>query len=96
MALCALPDLANTGIFPSDAIDRANRVLNSTVGCTAGAYSDFPGVEIVRRDAADYCIKRDDGIPSKFENIIITAGATEGIFVRIKSFKIKLFVDIYT
>ena len=46
----------------------------------AGAYSDSTGVEIIRRDAADYISKRD-GYPADYNNIFLSTGASEGIKV---------------
>lgn len=49
-----------------------------------GAYTDSRGLEVVRKCVADY-IERRDGIPSDPENIVVTAGASEGI--RVKNIK---------
>ena len=50
-------------------------------GSSAGSYSDSAGIEVIRRHVADYIKERDGGIPSNWENIILCAGASEGIRV---------------
>jgi aspartate/methionine/tyrosine aminotransferase len=44
----------------------------------SGSYSDSVGIEVIRRDVADYITKRD-GVECDYENIILCAGATDGI-----------------
>ena len=51
-------------------------------GSSAGSYSDSAGIEIIRRHVADYIQTRDGGVPSNWENIVLCAGASEGIRVR--------------
>lgn len=45
-----------------------------------GSYTDSAGIEIIRKHAAQY-IERRDGIPSNYEDIILSAGASNGIKV---------------
>jgi len=45
-----------------------------------GSYTDSPGIEIIRRHVAQY-IERRDGIGSNWENIILSAGASDSIKV---------------
>lgn len=45
-----------------------------------GSYTDSPGIEIIRRHVAQY-IERRDGIGSNWENIILSAGASDAIKV---------------
>jgi alanine transaminase len=45
-----------------------------------GSYTDSPGIEIIRRHVAQY-IERRDGISSNWENIILSAGASDAIKV---------------
>jgi len=47
-----------------------------------GAYSDSPGIEVIRRQVAKFIEKRDSGIKSDWQNIILCAGASEGIRVK--------------
>ena len=37
------------------------------------------GIEVIRRHVADYIEKRDGGIKSDWQNVILCAGASEGI-----------------
>nr|CAD7437493.1 unnamed protein product [Timema bartmani] len=46
--------------------------------CYTGSYTDSPGIEVIRRHVAQYIEKRD-GIPSNWEDILLSAGASEGI-----------------
>ena len=45
-----------------------------------GSYSDSAGIEIIRKHAAAYISKRD-GFPSNPDDVILCAGASEGIRV---------------
>ena len=45
-----------------------------------GSYTDSPGIEVIRRNVAKY-IENRDGIPSNWENIMLCAGASDGIKV---------------
>jgi aspartate/methionine/tyrosine aminotransferase len=45
-----------------------------------GSYTDSLGIEIIRRHVAQY-IERRDGIGSNWENIILSAGASDAIKV---------------
>ncbi|GAB6027581.1 hypothetical protein CHUAL_001824 [Chamberlinius hualienensis] len=78
LAICSYPELLNDKSFPEDAKERAQRVLCSCKGKSVGSYSDSAGVEAVRRDVASYIEKRD-GYPSNHLNVMLCAGASEGI-----------------
>lgn len=54
-----------------------------------GCYSDSAGLELVRNHVAQY-IERRDGFPADPNNIVLCAGASEGIRVSV------LFVDFAT
>lgn len=47
----------------------------------AGSYSASQGVEHIRKDIAAYIERRDEGVPSDWENIFLTTGASDGIMV---------------
>lgn len=47
----------------------------------SGSYSPSQGVECVRRDIADYVTQRDQGVPSDWNDIYLTTGASDGIMV---------------
>ncbi|KAK8741569.1 hypothetical protein OTU49_002273 [Cherax quadricarinatus] len=78
VSLCLMPSLMDDPFIPSDAKERARAILNGCKGGSLGSYSDSPGIEIIRHHVAEY-IERRDGFPSNWENIILCAGASEGI-----------------
>lgn len=47
-----------------------------------GSYTDSPGIEIIRKHVAQYIERRDD-IPCDYLNVILCAGASDGIKVGI-------------
>ncbi|XP_008560719.1 alanine aminotransferase 1 [Microplitis demolitor] len=85
LLLTISPELMNDPRYPEDVKKRARDILDACKGGSVGSYSESPGIEIVRRHAAEY-IERRDGYPSDYKNIILSNGASDGI----KSF-LKLF-----
>merc|ERR1711936_206495 len=79
MAIITHPPLLETDAFPEDAKARAREILGGCRGGSVGAYSDSPGIEIIRRHVANYIKERDGGIDSDWRNIMLCAGASEGI-----------------
>lgn len=73
LALVSLPDLMRDPNFPDDVKRKAQTILNGCRGGSVGSYTDSPGIEIIRRHVAEY-IQRRDGIPSDWQNVVITAG----------------------
>lgn len=45
-----------------------------------GSYTDSPGIEVIRKHVAEYIANRD-GIPCDYLNVILCAGASDGIKV---------------
>ncbi|XP_042242698.1 alanine aminotransferase 2-like isoform X2 [Homarus americanus] len=78
VSLCLMPSLMDDPNIPSDVKERAQGILNGCKGSSLGSYSDSAGVEVIRRHVAEY-IERRDGFPSNWEDIILCAGASEGI-----------------
>lgn len=78
VALCTYPPLLESCDFPEDAKLRAKRFLEGCKGHSIGAYSDSPGVEVVRKDIAKYIAERD-GIPCDYKNVFVSTGASDGI-----------------
>merc|ERR1719384_1712689 len=72
------PLLETEGIFPEDAKERARTILAGCRGGSVGSYTDSPGMEIIRRHVADYISERD-GNPADWRNVMLCAGASEGI-----------------
>ena len=82
MALVVHPPLMDSPDFPEDAKRRATAMLAACRGNSVGAYSASPGIDLVRRHVAEYIKQRDGGIESNWANVILCAGASEGIRVR--------------
>ncbi|ROL43840.1 Alanine aminotransferase 2 [Anabarilius grahami] len=79
VALCTFPELMDSPSFPEDAKWRARHILQGCGGHSLGSYSASQGVEYIRKDIATYIEQRDEGVPSNWENIYLTAGASDGI-----------------
>ncbi|XP_055327349.1 alanine aminotransferase 1-like isoform X2 [Paramacrobiotus metropolitanus] len=82
LTLCINPKLLDSPDFAPDVKEHAKRILSSTRG-GLGSYTDSTGLDVVRQDVADF-IKRRDGIAADPDNIILTAGASEGIKALLK------------
>lgn len=78
LTLCIKPDLIDKTGYPEDVKQRAKEILEGCAGQSLGSYSDSAGIEVIRRQTADY-IKNRDGFESDWRNIVLTAGATSGI-----------------
>ena len=55
MALITHPPLLESEAFPGDAKARARQLLEGCRGGSVGAYSDSPGIEIIRSETLLYC-----------------------------------------
>ncbi|KHJ47772.1 aminotransferase, class I/II [Trichuris suis] len=86
IAACTYPSLLDSTQFPSDVIERARLLLGDCGGCSVGSYSASVGLKVVREHVSDYIRKRDGGIPSDPENIILSNGASEAIRSLMKLF----------
>lgn len=77
IACASYPELMDTDPnIPDDIKTRVRDILKCCGGNSVGAYSDSCGLEIVRRQCADY-IQQRDGIPCDWQNIFLTTGASE-------------------
>lgn len=79
VALCTFPELMDSPSFPEDAKWRARRILQGCGGFSLGSYSASQGVECIRKDIAAYIEQRDEGVPSNWEDVFLTTGASDGI-----------------
>lgn len=79
LALVSYPKLLDDKSFPEDAKQRAREILKGCRGGSVGSYTDSTGIEIIRKHAAKYIEKRDGGIPSDWQNIVLSGGASDGI-----------------
>ncbi|CRK91319.1 CLUMA_CG004993, isoform A [Clunio marinus] len=78
LGLCVYEKLFDDPTIPSDAKERARDILSGCKGSSLGSYSDSAGIEIIRHHCAEY-IQRRDGIPSDWQNIILSSGASGSI-----------------
>ncbi|CAG9771077.1 unnamed protein product [Ceutorhynchus assimilis] len=78
LALVTLPSLLDDPRFNTDVKEHARTILKGCRGSSVGSYTDSPGIEVIRRHVAQY-IERRDGIPADWQNIIISAGASDAI-----------------
>lgn len=83
LALITHPPLLESAEFPEDAKSRARDILAGCKGSSVGSYSDSPGLEVIRRHVASY-IEERDGHPAEWSNIMLCAGASEGIRATLK------------
>ncbi|CAB3408577.1 unnamed protein product [Caenorhabditis bovis] len=79
LSCVANPALLEDKSMPSDVVQKAKEFLANCGGHSAGAYSQSTGVDIVRKHVAEYIQRRDGGIPSNYENICLSGGASESI-----------------
>lgn len=93
LALSVLPELLDDPKYPEDAKSRARCLLGGCKNGSVGSYSESAGIEIIRKQVAEYITERDGGIPSNHNNIILSNGASDGIKV-CKLFFFYLFYSI--
>ncbi|XP_043660925.1 alanine aminotransferase 1 isoform X2 [Drosophila teissieri] len=79
MALTFETRLLDSPDYPEDVKKRACAILDGCQGQSVGSYTDSAGLEVVRRQVAQYIERRDGGIASDWQNIYLTAGASPGI-----------------
>lgn len=80
VSLCIHPELMEDNRFASDVKQRAKTILENCKGHTIGSYTDCAGMEVVRRQVAQY-IEERDGVPSNYEDIFLSSGATDAVRV---------------
>jgi alanine transaminase len=78
LALVSQPELLDDDRYPEDVKERARTILDGCRGGSVGSYTDSPGIEIIRKHVAQY-IERRDGIPCDYLNVLLCAGASDGI-----------------
>ncbi|ODM93333.1 Alanine aminotransferase 2 [Orchesella cincta] len=87
LALISCPELMELSGFNEDVKRKARDILSSCRGGSAGSYSDSRGMQIIRKHVAKYIEKRDGGIAAHPDDIILSAGASEGIRACLKLLK---------
>lgn len=78
LALVTLPELLDDPKYPDDVKTRAKTILAGCRGGSVGSYTDSPGIEVIRKHVAQY-IERRDGHPCDYLNVLLSAGASDGI-----------------
>lgn len=79
LGLITYQELFSDPKIPDDAKQRAQTILDGCQGKSVGSYSDSAGIAIIRQHVAEYIQRRDGGIPSDWQNIILSAGASGSI-----------------
>uniref|UniRef100_A0A3B4XZB3 alanine transaminase n=1 Tax=Seriola lalandi dorsalis TaxID=1841481 RepID=A0A3B4XZB3_SERLL len=76
LAVCLYPELLEENTLPLDVRQRAKRLLGVCSGGSVGSYSTATsGLPLVKKSIADFIMKRDNGVSSHPENIIISDGS---------------------
>ncbi|CAG9537598.1 unnamed protein product [Cercopithifilaria johnstoni] len=88
LACVSDPSLVNSEKYPSDVKQRAELLLSGCSGNSIGSYSHSSGIEVIRKHVAEYITRRDGGIPSDPQHILLSSGASESI-----RHILKLFID---
>ncbi|XP_067640968.1 alanine aminotransferase 1-like [Eurosta solidaginis] len=78
LALTYDTSLFNSPDYPEDVKKRARMILDGCQGGSVGSYTDSAGIEVIRKQVANFIEKRD-GIASDWHNIYLTGGASPAI-----------------
>ncbi|XP_051909968.1 alanine aminotransferase 2-like [Hippocampus zosterae] len=84
LAMCAYPELLKDDGFPTDAKQRARRILEACGGHSIGAYSASQGIECIRRDVSRFIERRDGGVASDPDDVFLSTGASDAIVTMLK------------
>lgn len=79
LALVIDPTNFKEAKYPEDAKKRARIILDGCGGGSVGAYSDSAGILPIRKHVAEYLKLRDGGVPARWEDIYLCAGASQSI-----------------
>ncbi|KAJ0058739.1 hypothetical protein NL108_000402, partial [Boleophthalmus pectinirostris] len=75
LAACLYPKLLNDDTLPADVRQRAQGLLSECQGGSMGSYTDLPGIPQVARQISEFIVRRDGGVPSDPESILISPGS---------------------
>lgn len=78
MVACATDtSLLSSPDMPNDVKEKVKEILSYCGGQSVGSYSDSCGVEIIRKHVANYIEARDEGVPSDWQNVFLSTGASQ-------------------
>ncbi|XP_033838779.1 alanine aminotransferase 1 [Periophthalmus magnuspinnatus] len=75
LAACLYPKLLNNERLPADVRQRAEGLLHECHGGSVGSYTDLPGIPQVARQISEFISRRDGGVPSDPDHILISPGS---------------------
>uniref|UniRef100_A0A3B4B623 alanine transaminase n=1 Tax=Periophthalmus magnuspinnatus TaxID=409849 RepID=A0A3B4B623_9GOBI len=78
LAACLYPKLLNNERLPADVRQRAEGLLHECHGGSVGSYTDLPGIPQVARQISEFISRRDGGVPSDPDHILISPGGGGG------------------
>ncbi|KAM9308495.1 alanine aminotransferase 2-like [Gastrophryne carolinensis] len=78
-ALCTCPDLLHSQSFPEDAKQRAREILETLDNGSVGGYNLSYVMETMPQRIARFIERRDGGVPSDPENIVVSGGVSQAI-----------------
>nr|XP_005996852.2 PREDICTED: alanine aminotransferase 2-like [Latimeria chalumnae] len=79
IAICTYPELLNDKSLPEDVKEKAQRILQHCDGGSIGSYNDTEGLRYVRHDVAKHIERRDGGVPSHPNDILLLAGVSQAV-----------------
>uniref|UniRef100_A0A668TU04 alanine transaminase n=1 Tax=Oreochromis aureus TaxID=47969 RepID=A0A668TU04_OREAU len=82
MAVCLYPELLKEKSLPLDVRQRAQKLLDMCSGGSVGSYSTTSiGLPEVQKSISEFITRRDGGVLSHPEDIILTIGSQKGLSV---------------
>lgn len=80
---CVYPPLLEDVNIPTDVKEHAKTILGACSGGSSGSYTHSAGIEMIRKDVANYISKRD-GFPCDYNHVFLSTGASDAIKVILK------------
>uniref|UniRef100_A0A3Q4MCB1 alanine transaminase n=1 Tax=Neolamprologus brichardi TaxID=32507 RepID=A0A3Q4MCB1_NEOBR len=82
MAVCLYPELLKEKSLPLDVRQRAQKLLDMCSGGSVGSYSTTSsGLPQVQKSISEFITRRDGGVPSHPEDIMLTTGLQKSLSV---------------
>ncbi|KAM7012228.1 alanine aminotransferase 2-like [Tautogolabrus adspersus] len=82
LAVCLYPELLEDKSLPLDVRQRAETLLGACGGRSVGSYStSCCGLPLVRKSIAEFITRRDGGVRSHLEDIILSSGSQATLFM---------------